>query len=179
MNASGDAITIRSREGSGFGLSVKLIQAVTGNVMATATQKAAKKDKVLAVATAAAQEMTSPRISKVQVDWDAIGPELRTIEVASDVRTDIAQSKPEESTTSASTTEMLGRVNRATSERFANIAASPVPVLLPFNTTAFMRDRADPIRRNEADNHLAGFNSVPFFMPARAAMTRSRAKEIT
>ena len=76
---------------------------------------------------------------------------------------------------------MLGRVNRATSERFANIAASPVPVLLPFNTTAFMRDRADPITRNEADNHLSGFNSVPFFYAGPSgydAVVLARAQEI-
>ena len=36
----------------------------------------------------------------------------------------------------------LARLNRATGERFADIAASPVPVLLPFDTAAFLRDRA-------------------------------------
>jgi hypothetical protein len=38
-----------------------------------------------------------------------------------------------------------------------------VPVLLPFNTLAFLRDRADGAARDDAENYLSGFNSVTFF----------------
>ena len=75
---------------------------------------------------AAAQEMKSPRILPSQVAWDAMTAELTAIEAL----------KP------AAAPELLAELNRATGERFANIAASPVPVPLPFDTAAFLRDRA-------------------------------------
>src|SRR5262249_16932323 len=71
--------------------------------------------------------------------------------------------RPEGSLAKLLATELFRRLNTATGERFANIAASPVPVLLPFNTIAFLRDRADRATRDDAENYLSGFNSVPFF----------------
>src|SRR4051794_15034587 len=64
---------------------------------------------------AAGQEMKSPRISSTQVDWDAAVLELAPIDALR----------------SADAMAAMAALNRATSERFANIAASPVPVLLP------------------------------------------------
>src|SRR5262249_24551047 len=84
--------------------------------------------------------------------------------------------------------ELMAKLNRATGERFANIAASPVPVLLPFDTAAFLRDRAaaasDPAAANAtapADNYLFGFNAMPFFYPGPAgydAVVVARAQEM-
>src|SRR5262249_58934415 len=83
--------------------------------------------------------------------------------------------------------ELMARLNRATGERFANIAASPVPVLLPFDTAAFLRDRAaasDPSTASAnapADNYLFRFNAVPFFYPGPAgydAVVLARAQEM-
>src|SRR5215471_8399894 len=86
------------------------------------------------VIAAAAQDMKSPRIAPTHVDWDAVAVELKAIE-------------PQEPFV---VPELMAKLNRATSERFANIAASPVPVLLPFDTAAFVRDRAaaDPAAAN-------------------------------
>ena len=75
---------------------------------------------------AAGQEMKSPRISSTQVDWDAAVLELAPIDAL----------RP------ADATAAMAELNRATGERFANIAASPVPVLLPFDTAAFLRHRS-------------------------------------
>ena len=75
---------------------------------------------------AAAQEMKSPRISSTQVDWDAAVLELAPIDAL----------RP------ADVPAAMAELNRATGERFANIAASPVPVLLPFDTAAFLRHRS-------------------------------------
>src|SRR5262249_56132537 len=83
--------------------------------------------------------------------------------------------------------ELMGKLNRATGERFANIAASPVPVLLPFDTAAFLRDRAaasDPSTASAnapADDYLFGFNAMPFFYPGPAgydAVVVARALEM-
>src|SRR4029450_1145177 len=79
------------------------------------------------VAAAAAQDMKSPRIAPTRVDWDAVAVELGARDPA----------KP-----ALAAPDVIATLNRATGERFANIAASPVPVLLPFDTAAFLRDRA-------------------------------------
>jgi hypothetical protein len=74
------------------------------------------------VATAAAQDMRKPRIVSTPVDWSEA----------------IAQLK--------NNTEPLSRsieqLNQAVDKLFANIAASPVPVLLPFNSAQLLRDSA-------------------------------------
>src|SRR4029453_16786031 len=79
------------------------------------------------VAAAAAQDMKSPRIAPTRVDWDAVAVELGALDPAQPAR---------------AAPDVIAKLNRATGERFANIAASPVPVLLPFDTAAFLRDRA-------------------------------------
>jgi hypothetical protein len=123
------------------------------------------------VIAAAAQDMKSPRIAPTHVDWDAVAIELRAIE-------------PQEPFVLP---ELMAKLNRATSERFANIAASPVPVLLPFDTADFLRDRAAASNaaaadaNAPADNYLFGFNSVPFFYPGPAgydAVVVARAQDM-
>jgi hypothetical protein len=110
------------------------------------------------IATAEAQEMKSPRILPSHVAWDTVAAELTA--------TDALEA--------AATPELLAQLNRATGEHFANIAASPVPVLLPFDTAAFLRDRAaataEPAAAGttSATNYLSGFSAVPFFYPGPA-----------
>jgi hypothetical protein len=114
------------------------------------------------VAAAAAQDMKSPRVSSILVDWDALAPELQALEDAF-----VAPSRREEDSKGrlAAAVDVIAHVNLAAGERFADIAASPVPVLLPFDTPAFLRDRAGAADASQAEagNYLSGFNSVPFF----------------
>ncbi len=49
-------------------------------------------------------------------------------------------------------------------ERFANIAASPVPVLLPIDTAAYLRDAAAGTAETTIP-YLSGFEAAPFFYP--------------
>src|SRR5262252_309085 len=123
------------------------------------------------IAAAAAQDMKSPRIAPTHVDWDAVAVELDALDLPKPVVVP----------------ELMAKLNRATGERFANIAASPVPVLLPFDTAAFLRDRAaasDPSTASAnapADDYLFGFNAVPFFYPGPAgydAVVLARAQEM-
>ena len=118
--------------------------------------------------------MKSPRISQALVDWEDAGAELGAIEAL----------KPTDTPA-----EQLASLSRATGERFAGIAASPVPVLLPFDTAAYLRDRAaaggaadagDPTGA-PAVNYLAGFQGVPFFYTGPAgydAVILARAAEM-
>ena len=66
------------------------------------------------IAAAAAQEMRSPRISPVHIEWAAVAAELGMVDALGP----------------ADAPDLLAKLNRATGETFANIATSPVPVLL-------------------------------------------------
>src|SRR5262249_29848536 len=106
---------------------------------------------------AAAQDVKSPRLAPAHVDWRAVAIELSALE-------------PQKAGVAP---ELVAKLNRATGERFANIAASPVPVLLPFDTAAFLRDRAAAsdtanASANAPADNLFGFESVPFFYPGPA-----------
>jgi hypothetical protein len=120
---------------------------------------------------AAAQEIKSPRITPTRVDWDSVAADVGALEPGNPVIVP----------------ELMARINRATGERFANIAASPVPVLLPFDSAMFLHDRAAPPEpaaasaNAPADPYLFGFNSVPFFYPGPAgydAVVIARAQEM-
>src|SRR5262245_33304969 len=116
---------------------------------------------------AAAQDMKSPRLAPAHVDWGAVAIEFSALE-------------PQKAGVAPG---LVAKLNRATGERFANIAASPVPVLLPFDTAAFLRDRAaaSDTANAPADNYLFGFDSVPFFYPGPAgydAVVVARAQDM-
>ena len=76
------------------------------------------------VASAAAQDMRRPRIVSVPVDWSEVAAQLNSTDPSS---------------------RSIAQINQAADKLFANIAASPVPVLLPFNSAQLLRDAAiDP-----------------------------------
>src|SRR6476659_4205100 len=112
------------------------------------------------VIAAAARDMKSPRIAPAHVDWDAVAVELDALDVPKPVVVP----------------EVMAKLNGATSERFANIAASPVPVLLPFDTAAFLRHRSAAADAaglattvpTAPEDYLSGFSTVPFFYPGPA-----------
>jgi hypothetical protein len=113
----------------------------------------------LGIASAGAGEMRLPRISPIAIDWGGLSAQLRTLHEGAGTVEEQAKRVP------ASAADAISRINRATAQRFPNIGASPIPVLLPFDTPAFMRDRegAAEMPSPEAPDYLPGFNSVPFF----------------
>ena len=108
------------------------------------------------VIAAGAQDMKPPRISAVHADWQLAA-------------FDALNTRPQQTGGDEPTERPLRELNAATGMRFPNIAASPVPVLLPFDTTVFLRNRsaiapeAETKTANGAGNYLFGFNSIPFF----------------
>ena len=76
----------------------------------------------LGVATVAAQDMRNPEIASVPVDW-------------SEAQLDNGTER---------SPRWIERLNHAADTLFGNIAASPVPVLLPFNGAQLMRDAVAP-----------------------------------
>src|SRR5947208_16101459 len=82
---------------------------------------------------ATAQEMKSPRIVPVHVDWEGVLAELKSIDALQPL-VQLAGQAPRLQESPAP--DPVVELNRAAGERFANIAASPIPVLLPFDTAA-------------------------------------------
>ena len=116
----------------------------------------------------AAGEMQAPRITRAEVDWGSathklgeIAP-LRAVHASADTGLGGRE---------------IDRLNAAAAERLPGIAASPVPVLLPFDVELYLRDRAaarlpagpegDPSLDPSA-RYFAGFGQPSLFVPGAA-----------
>jgi len=108
--------------------------------------------------------MKSPRVSSVDVDWDAV---RATVSDLSPLLT--------EGGADGARSDALARLNQAIHDVFPNIAASPIPVLLPFDTAAYLKDKAaangSAINRGK---YFGGFTaSNVFFFPGPAGYDAS------
>lgn len=137
----------------------KAVRFITGCLAAFSLLEAAGE-------VASAQPFTTPQISVAHVDWRAARDQIRS-ELAT------ADSLPRDFTfvrqhwvgsSDPRSVPALVQLNAATSRLFNGIGRSPVPVLLPFNTSAFLEARqsgvqsAIPLSRYQAD-----FRPVDFF----------------
>jgi murein DD-endopeptidase MepM/ murein hydrolase activator NlpD len=105
------------------------------------------------IATAAAEAaMQSPKLDHAEVDWQAVATELATL--GPFTTTGLAEL----------TVQPLDHLNRATADFFTNVAASAAPVLLPFDTPAFLRDREAGVPNRTINDYLPGFKMSPFFV---------------
>jgi murein DD-endopeptidase MepM/ murein hydrolase activator NlpD len=115
----------------------------------------------------AAGEMQAPRITRAEVDWDGAAQKLSEVAPLRAVHA---------SADAGLGGRAIDRLNAAVAERLPGIAASPVPVLLPFDVETFLRDRAAnlPARPDAnplpdpADKYFAGFGPPAFFAPGPA-----------
>jgi hypothetical protein len=106
----------------------------------------------------AAQEITRPRLSSSVVDWPAVQAALAKFEAVGPAS---GEREP----------DVLGRLNAASGRLLSNIAASPVPVLLPLDVVALLRDRAKAPGDGQSANsekYFAGFHAPRFFLPGPA-----------
>ena len=113
-----------------------------------------------------ASEMQAPRITRAEVDWDSAAQKLgevaplRAVHASADARIHGSE---------------IDRLNAAAADLLPDIAASPVPVLLPFDVAGFLRDRAagQPAPKADpslvpTDRYFAGFGEPAFFDPGPA-----------
>src|SRR5690349_2651379 len=109
---------------------------------------------------AAADEIKAPKLSIATVDWDAARAALNEIEATRrlSATAHAAGVAP----------DLLERLNQATAAAFANIAASPVPVLLPFDLDAYLRAKA-----GEEVDYLAGFGAPKLLLTGPAGYDAS------
>lgn len=97
----------------------------------------------------AAGEMESPVITLSDVDWHAAAAGLPG--------------------PAAEPAAAFARLNAVTDKRFARIAKSAVPVLLPFDVDAFRKDVADGKAEAEtSDKYFGRFHPTKFFLPGPA-----------
>jgi hypothetical protein len=123
---------------------------------------------------AAAEGMKAPRLLHINPDWNAVATDLNSIGPLTAL---VSQEQMAEPVVDASApgahpvrarpvgAQSIANLNRATADLFPNIAASSVPVLLPFDTTAFLNDRAAGTTNKPVDDYLSGFHLSPFFLP--------------
>jgi hypothetical protein len=116
------------------------------------------------VSASTAQEMQLPQITTAKVDWPAAlaslsdVPELRTSALGSPPR-------PARNSFGRPVPRSLARLNAAMASRFPGINRSPVPVLLPFDTAALLRDVAAGAAKEGNEHYLSGFQASKFFYP--------------
>jgi len=91
-------------------------------------------------------EMQAPRLSAADVDWAAVRTALTDLEPLK------SQADP------------LTQLNSAIAKVLPKIAASPVPVLLPFDTAAYLHD-ATLGTAGDAGKYLSGFSAAALFFP--------------
>ena len=96
--------------------------------------------------------MKAPKVALADVDWDAVRAALANFGTSNDEK------------------GALARLNAATAKVLPNIATSPVPVLLPFDTAAYLRDSAQG-SAGDTSKYLSGFSAVAVFFPGRPATT--------
>ena len=116
---------------------------------------------LLAAGSAPAQEIKTPNISFLRVEWDAVIAGLNKLDALKQVSASAAAT----TTADAATVDLIARLNRASAERFPTIAQSPVPVLLPFDVNAYLRDKTEHAAENQPDaDYFSGFRASKFFL---------------
>lgn len=124
-----------------------------------------------------AQQMRTPTVEPVVVDWSATAQDFEVYRPLVDAgraqgwiglltRAEIAILKLRFATLRGA--DLQATVNLLASERFANIAASPTPVLLPVDMARFLRDRLSSQGAAATGVYLAGFSAFKYFRPGPA-----------
>ncbi len=110
-----------------------------------------------------ANRMQPPRLSTAEVDWASA---LAVLAAIPDLQDAVVASTPQPAQSDAGEVpQPLARLNTTMSARFAGIAASPIPVLLPFDTEALLRDVATGTATDDNARYLSGFRAGKFFYP--------------
>ena len=112
-------------------------------------------------APAPAPAMKPPQLSYAEVDWQTAAASLADVDMLG------PPVRARNSRAPRHATPALARLNAVMSAHFAALTTSPVPVLLPFDVTARLRDQAEG---NVADDarYLSGFHAAKFFYPGPA-----------
>jgi murein DD-endopeptidase MepM/ murein hydrolase activator NlpD len=118
---------------------------------------------------ARAQGMMEPRVVAAPIDWSEIRGSVRVPDGLEQILASPGQPplRRETRTRVAEERNQLGLLNKAVSQIFPNIAVSPVPVLLPLDTDAFLAALVSGNKGNTR-SYMAGFSRSKFFLPGPA-----------
>ena len=109
---------------------------------------------------ASAGEMQAPRITRAVVDWDGASASLGAVAALQ-----VAHASADTPTESPA----IDRLNAATATQLPGIARSAIPVLLPFDVDADLRDRVAGTAPADPDKAYGrGFGRPVFFAPGPA-----------
>lgn len=99
-------------------------------------------------------ETKSPRVTSMKVDWDAARAALAGFDLP----------PANDGTAASATSDALVQVNMTTEKLLPRIAAAGVPVLLPFDTAAFVRDPGQNAA-GDTNQYFSGFGAPTLFYP--------------
>ena len=105
-----------------------------------------------------------PQIVSAKVDWSAALASLADVDGTA-IRQPASPARPARAGAARPVPRPLGRLNAAMAQRFPGITRSPVPVLLPFDTDALLRDLAAGTAPEGNERYLSGFQASKFFYP--------------
>ena len=119
----------------------------------------------LVSAGSAAQDVQLPHLSFAPIDWPAAIATLASVDAppASPM-----SSKSRSGGANRAVPAVLTRLNGVMSQQFAGVATSPVPVLVPFDVDALLRDQAAGAEIGGAERYMSGFHTATFFYPGPA-----------
>jgi murein DD-endopeptidase MepM/ murein hydrolase activator NlpD len=111
----------------------------------------------------AAGAMNAPRLQSADVDWAAVATALADGHASPPMAL-----RPPRAGEMRSPSIVLDRLNAVMSQRFPGVGISPVPVLLPFDAAALLRDLDSGTAAEDNDRYLSGFHASTFFHPGLA-----------
>jgi hypothetical protein len=122
------------------------LAALVAGLLVAAANPAAAQDQPTQDQAPAQEQMHAPRLSFVHPDWAEAATDAPAV-------AGLDAGSP------------LAVLNEMTAALFPRISESPVPVLLPFDTAAYLRDRAAGVADKPAESYMPGFHRTPFFLP--------------
>ena len=118
--------------------------------------------------------MKPPRLSYAEVDWRAAVASFGDPDnLSSTLRSILGSPQLPMRTRAAGTAPRpaypaLARLNAIMTAHFTALTTSPVPVLLPFDVAARLRDQAEGNVSDDDARYFAGFHAAKFFYPGPA-----------
>ena len=120
---------------------------------------------VLALAgTSAAEDIKPPSLLIAQIRW---AEAIATLPNSDVLRSGFLSAKLRTSNPRRAIAPALAWVNGVMAQRFAGLTTSPIPVLMPFDVDALMRDQATGTAGGD-ERYLSGFHAARFFYPGPA-----------
>jgi murein DD-endopeptidase MepM/ murein hydrolase activator NlpD len=119
----------------------------------------------LACASSTAHEVKAPRLAFARVDWAAA---VATLNEGATPAAAVLSKRARPGSRRVAAPPPLGRLNNMMAQHFAGLAQSPVPVLMPFDVDALLRDQAAGVETAATGRYLSGFHAAKFFYPGPA-----------